>query len=466
MSVNSGDKLIAYVYLDPANLPSEIMLQWRSTSDVWEHRAYWGQNIIAYGTDNTASRRNMGPLPAAGQWVRLEVPATQVGLVGHTVQGMAFTLYNGRATWDYAGKSYDLAWQTAPDGPGARIGHSTVFTGTEVIIWGGGRQGVFLNDGARYNLANNTWTTISQIGAPAGRWEHAAVWTGTEMIIWGGRGDFFSESHYNDGFAYNPANNTWRPITTVNAPVGRSQMASVWTGGQLIVWGGISDGDIERGDGGRYNPVNNTWTALAAAPLEARMEPSAVWTGTEMIVFGGLKKEGQPGSEIWYTFGDGARYNLANNTWTLVNSLGAASSRTANTALWTGTEMLIWGGRFLPNDTIVTTGARYNPANNTWTAMTTANAPQPRVYHYSVWTGSEMIVWGGYIDSQGTLVNTGGHYSPSCDTWRATPLTGTPAMRFDARLDSAIWTGNAMFLYGGWGPYPWELNSAALYKRP
>jgi hypothetical protein len=32
------------------------------------------------------------------------VPAAQVGLEGHTLTGMAYTLYGGRATWDYAGK--------------------------------------------------------------------------------------------------------------------------------------------------------------------------------------------------------------------------------------------------------------------------------------------------------------------------------------------------------------------------
>ena len=46
----------------------------------------------------------MGTLPAAGQWVRLAVPAAQVGLARSTLTGMAYTLYNGRATWDYTGK--------------------------------------------------------------------------------------------------------------------------------------------------------------------------------------------------------------------------------------------------------------------------------------------------------------------------------------------------------------------------
>jgi hypothetical protein len=91
------------VYLDPANLPSEVMLQWNDGN--WEHRAYWGaNNIMGWGANGTNSLRFMGALPAAGQWVRLEVPASSVGLEGHVVSGMAFTLYGGRATWDHAGK--------------------------------------------------------------------------------------------------------------------------------------------------------------------------------------------------------------------------------------------------------------------------------------------------------------------------------------------------------------------------
>src|SRR5207253_2042447 len=103
LTVAVGDTLFAYVYVDPANPPSEVMLQWYDGS--WEHRAYWGANLIPWGTDGTVSRRFMGALPAVGQWVRLAVPAVQVGLEGRTLNGMAYTLYGGRATWDYAGKS-------------------------------------------------------------------------------------------------------------------------------------------------------------------------------------------------------------------------------------------------------------------------------------------------------------------------------------------------------------------------
>ena len=103
LNVNRGERLFAYVYLDPANMPEEVMLQWNDGT--WEHRAYWGANKIEWGKEGTESRRYMGPLPAAGEWVRLEVAASEVGLENREVNGMAFTLYGGRATWDVAGKA-------------------------------------------------------------------------------------------------------------------------------------------------------------------------------------------------------------------------------------------------------------------------------------------------------------------------------------------------------------------------
>jgi hypothetical protein len=103
LQVPTGDLLYAYVYLDPANPPRELMLAWNAGSWDWEHRAYWGENLINKGTNGTASRRYMGPLPVAGEWVRLEVPASAVGLDGAAITGISFTLFDGRVTWDTTG---------------------------------------------------------------------------------------------------------------------------------------------------------------------------------------------------------------------------------------------------------------------------------------------------------------------------------------------------------------------------
>lgn len=100
--VNPGDILFAYVFIDPRHVPQTIMLEWNDGSN--EHRAFWGHNMIPYGRMNTDSQRPMGPLPPAGRWVRLEVPAKAVGLEGRTLTGMVFRLYGGRVRWDAVGK--------------------------------------------------------------------------------------------------------------------------------------------------------------------------------------------------------------------------------------------------------------------------------------------------------------------------------------------------------------------------
>jgi hypothetical protein len=113
LKVGEGDKLFAYVYLDPADPPKEIMLQWNDGS--WEHRCYWGDDVIPWGGPGSPSRLPMGSLPAAGQWVRLEVEAAKVGLMpGSTINGWAFTQHAGTTFWDKAG----IVTRTPQDGMG------------------------------------------------------------------------------------------------------------------------------------------------------------------------------------------------------------------------------------------------------------------------------------------------------------------------------------------------------------
>jgi hypothetical protein len=71
---------------------------------------------------------------------------------------------------------------------------------------------------------------------------------------------------------------------------------------------------------------------------------------------------------------------------------GAPSLRRLHTAVWTGSEMIIWGGYFI---ILLNDGGRYNPVANTWAATTTAGAPDGRLGHTALWTGREMLIWGG-----------------------------------------------------------------------
>jgi hypothetical protein len=116
-----------------------------------------------------------------------------------------------------------------------------------------------------------------------------------------------------------------------------------------------------------------------------------------MIVWGGFR-----GTDL----NTGGRYNPGTNTWTATSTTNAPTRRDEHTAIWTGSEMIVWGG-IVPPTVLVNTGGRYNPSTNSWRATSTTNAPTARANHTAVWTGSEMIVWGG--DANG-ITNTGGRY--------------------------------------------------------
>src|SRR5262249_23420828 len=138
---------------------------------------------------------------------------------------------------------------------------------------------------------------------------------------------------------------------------------------------------------------------------------------------------------------------------TAISTTDQASSRVNHTAVWTGSEMVVWGGFDLGTGTPDSTGARYNPTSDSWTATSTTNAPEARLLHTAVWTGSAMVVWGGADFPPGDILggdalDTGGAYDPTGDSWTATSGTNAPTARAG---HSAVWTGSKMIIWGGYG---------------
>jgi hypothetical protein len=309
----------------------------------------------------------------------------------------------------------DNTWTatSTDNAPSARYGHTAVWTGSEMIIWGSAPS-----TGGRYIPSSDSWAAMTTVNAPSG-WNSTAVWTGSEMIVWGG-GE-------NTGGRYNPATDTWRATSTTNAPSARTDHTAVWTGTEMVVWGGDNfSGALNTG--GKYKPNTNTWTRTSTtnAP-SARFFHTAIWTDTEMIIWGGTNFGG--------TFNSGGKYNPSTDSWTATSISNAPAGREWHTAVWTGSEMIIWGGGS-------NTGGRYNPATNTWTATSNASGLFDRYSHTAVWTGTEMIVWGGVYNLYD--FGDGARYNPVTDGWTST--SGGPSAR---DWHTAVWTGNQMIVWGG-----------------
>jgi hypothetical protein len=274
---------------------------------------------------------------------------------------------------------------------------------------------------------DDTWTPTSLTNAPTGRYVHTAVWTGSEMIVWGGQ---TTSGYANIGGRYNPSTDNWTATSTLNAPVPRAVHTAVWTGIEMIVWGGYNGSFLSTG--GRYNPSTDSWTATSTTNAPAsRRTHTAVWTGSEMIVWGGSPT-------ISTYLNTGGRYNPSTDSWTATSTTNAPTARRYHTAVWTGSQMVVWGGTFF--DGMIedlNTGGIYIPGADSWTATSTTNVPGGRYRHTAVWTGSEMIIWGGTLDDS-SFLNTGGRYSLSTDSWTATSATNVPTVRED---QTAVWTG-------------------------
>jgi len=343
-------------------------------------------------------------------------------------------------------------WRPTLSAMEGRYGHAAVWTGSEMIVWGGYGSAGYLRTGGRYNPATDSWTPTSTVGnLPTARDYHTAVWTGTQMIVWGGYTGV--ATYLNTGGRYDPATDSWIATSTgSNVPAGRYSHTALWTGTQMIVWGGYGNNNSYLNTGGRYDPAADSWTPTSTgANLPAgRSRHTAVWTGTQMIVWSGSNGTSS-------NFNTGGRYDPATDSWT-PTSTGAnvPGGRYGHTAVWTGTQMVVWGG----NKSIdLNTGGRYDPATDSWTPTSTgANVPVGRVGHTAVWTGAKMIVWGGYNPS---FLNTGGRYDPVTDSW--TPTSTGANVPTGRHVHTAVWNGTRMIIWGGDNPLGSPFNTGGQY---
>lgn len=422
------------------------------------HAAFWtGDGMLVWGGYDDSNRLVSGGLydPMTNSWTLTSMagaPATR----DFSTQIWADTemiVWGGRIGNYFIpqGGRYNPVsdtWSvTALTTPSERVGHKIVWTGNDMIVWGGFSDGVVIDTGGRYNPMTDTWTPTNMSNAPAAREDFTAVWTGSDMLVWGGYDGDNGGTYFNDGGHYDPITDSWTAIQGFSPDARRSHQA-VWSGEEMIVWGGYDESTIFN-SGGRYHPDLGIWssTNMNSAPAP-RFLHSTIWTGEEMLIWGGTNTQTD--------LADGARYDPDSDTWALINPTGAPSKREVHTAVWTDEEMIIWGGY---NGTdFLRTGGRYNPVTDTWTE-TEPLAPQARNWHTAVWTGDAMIIWGG---NNGNVMSSGGIYDPVTNTWLPTQMTGAPESRW---LHPAIWTGQEMIIFGGSNGTN-LLNSMGVYYPP
>jgi N-acetylneuraminic acid mutarotase len=245
----------------------------------------------------------------------------------------------------------------------------------------------------------------------------ASVWTGKELLVWGGA-DFSTPYPYHayaDGAAFDPSTGAWsEPLP--RAPIDARQPFAVWTGTEMIVWGS-QDREQRRVDGAAYDPASNTWRRIADAPVELT-DATAVWTGEEMIVFGAAL---HGGNHAETSSAIGIAYDPAADSWRELPDSNLDTN--ANDAIWIGDGLLAWDYNL---DSQI-----YDPMTDRWSEAGKVPTDECEDVPTSVWAG---VAYGKLC---GDLVR----FDPGSGTWEH---IDAPAM-----FPSTIYGAGDTLLVGG-----------------
>ncbi len=323
--------------------------------------------------------------------------------------------------------------------PVGRVFQVGGWSGSELLLWGGAKNDNPQNSGWRYNPASGRITPMSTDGAPRSRRGAAAVWAGDQLFLWGGTS---AKRILKEGFLYEPVADEWKPVSPIGAPDAVVNASLVWTGSRVILWGGERLGNNSHplsSEGYAYSIKNDVWERLPDAPdFSPRGRHIAVWTGKEMILWSGFDGKAK---------GGGVAYNPSSQAWRRISEVGAPAPAYFHSAVWTGREMIVFGGcsEEWKSDAAMDDGGRYDPTTDRWRPLSRARAPSPRFRHSAVWTGHEMIIFGG-VATGFKVMNDGFAYDPVQDVWRPINSKGAPSKRYAA---TAEWSGTEMLVWGG-----------------
>lgn len=318
---------------------------------------------------------------------RVLVLATAITVVSLSVAGaLALRHTTGGARVE----SQPASVTAVPIGPlSARSDQMAVFTGKEVIVWGGRyqptsnttppvasaatpRSPTALGDGAAYDVATRRWRVLPP--APiAARYGAAAVWTGSEMLVVGGLSDAVPASSYGlrtvqmEGAAYDPASNRWRRLP--DSPFCTDD-AGMWTGTGLVVARNCSGTPFQLAV---FDPARNSWSRLPS-PAEA----------SELFAVAGILYTWNGGSNR------GERFDAAAGKWSALPALDEQRSISTIAGAF-GDDLAVIGPKSATAPGVAVD--LLAPGASAWRHFDSTDASPPLDSRREIASTAEVLVW-------------------------------------------------------------------------
>ncbi len=268
-------------------------------------------------------------------------------------------------------------------------------------------------------VGDGSCAAMSLEGAPAPRIDEAIVWTGTELLVWGGCANVGGEYRLvADGGRYDPEANRWRPIARRNAPSPRAKPLVLWTGSGLLVWGGEG-----HRDGALWDPETDRWRPLPGlTPLEAPVMPRAraAAVGGMVLLWPDRAHVAVPITEPGH---------LLDPTTGRMTPIATPPARHSFPAVGVGPDsILLWGGHGARPADVVREGALYDARRNAWRPVSSRGAPSARYAAVAFHHQGRFVVRGGHAGGAELMDDDGAVYDPRTDRWA--PLDASvPAFR-------------------------------------
>lgn len=307
--------------------------------------------------------------------------------------------------------------ETLTSNLGAQDG-AAVWTGEEVLLWGGdhitsnrcpGTASNARDVGARYHRASGVWSDMSKTGAPTGRHVGASLWTGTEMVVWGGY-DGLTQT-LNDGARYNPTTDSWRAMNTTGAPTNSCPQTVGASQDSIVFWFGS--------EGYAYALNTDTWQALPNPPQKFEPDTASAWSGRELFVI----DDADFGSESCEL--RAAALDPLTGDWRAISSPPECLSFAS--AFWSGQYLLLWGYEG---------AAVYSPCDDEWQTLPNAKPPVDADAQDLTWIGQQLLAQLSVeVPGSDALASEFYRYVPTEDTWfEIEPL----------EFGTGVWTGSEL----------------------
>lgn len=316
------------------------------------------------------------------------------------------------------GKWLPISHAGAPTG---RVGHAAVWTGSKMIVWGG-RDGDNRMDltGGVWDAETDTWELISYPyeatlgGVPAqGQLvQTVTMISETEVLIFGNLAHEKGGDEANAnivGAIYNFAEKDpakrWTPVLkSAGALVKTGGHTATFVGkGKVFIFGGTDESRKKTNTATLFNIKTRGFEVVEVdKDIAPRKGHTAVYTAKGVIIFGRDKSS----SGRKFLHGSGAIYDVHStkaDKWTLLSSQ-STPERTFHTAVWSGLEMLIFGGEAAQGGrgTLFSSVSKFDPSNMGWSSVASNyHGPDLVQGHTAVWTGYAMLIWGGETQDGG-----------------------------------------------------------------